>query len=321
MARYLITADPVEALDPTFDLGVCLSEELLRRGVAVDYLDLTDTDPGRPAEELLGTLPARPIRWADREGRPFWELGAPRPTSVAAYDVILHRKDPPVDDRYVAWHRPFVDAPAHILQINRPPAIYELSEHTVQLRFPEHAVPTDICTTPGELVAAVRKQPEEAVCKPMGTYCGIGIEFLSSDVDRAVLEAYWEQWGPEVTVQPFLDEIERTGDLRILVFAEHVLGGVLRVPPPGSRIANLHAGGRAAAATPTERQLEACRVVAAELGREGLPLLGLDFIGDRMTEINFTSPTLVVQLNQVTGRRVDVELIDLIEAERERRTG
>ena len=311
--RYLIVADPVATLNPTFDLGVCLSRELIARGIAVDYLDLLATDAGQTSSRYLRSLPVQEIISADAGRIPFWELGEARTASVEEYRVILQRTDPPVDDRFVAHSRHFEHAPEDIVQINRPPATYELSEHTVILRYPQFAAPTWVCSSLDELVAAVRGLEGEVVAKPKSTYCGIGVKFLSSSAPEAELEAFWLQWQPEVIVQPYLSEIERTGDLRILTINRRVLGSVLRVPATGSRLANLHQGAVAAALAPTERQLEACRAVAADLNPLGLYLLGLDFIGDHLTEVNFTSPTTIVQINQVNGIRADIDLVDELE--------
>jgi glutathione synthase len=319
MSRYLIAADPLETLNPEFDLGVCLSRELLARGISVDYMDLPATDPTRPAEDYLRELPVQEVRAADRKQTPFWQLGPRRLAPVTAYDVILQRKDPPVDERFAAYGRHFATAPERIVQINRPPATHEFSEHTLHLRFPEYAAPTQVCRSWKAFRDAVRELEGESVGKPLNTYCGIGVTALRPDAPEADLRAFWEQWRPAVTVQPFLEEIRTVGDLRILTIQQRILGSVLRVPPPGTWIANLHAGGSAAAFDPTPRQLAACRAVARELNPLGLHLLGLDFIGEYLTEINITSPTLVVQINRVMGTRADLELIDELERMRQER--
>ena len=311
--RYLIVADALERLNPVFDLGVCVSVELVKRGIQVDYLDLYACDANQATESFLAGIPVRTIHSADSERSEFWELGPEHPASIADYRVVLHRTDPPVDERFIRYARHFESAPDTVLQVNRPPATYELSEHTVHLRYPEYAAPTFVAGSPAELVEAVRAQPGEAVCKPKNTYCGIGIDFVPSDEDEATLERYWQEWGPEVIVQPFLDAIESSGDLRILTIGTRVLGSVLRVPAEGSRLANLHQGATAAALKPTPRQLEACRVVAEDLNPLGLHLLGLDFIGEFLTEVNITSPTTIVQINQVNGIRADIDLVDEFE--------
>lgn len=317
-ARYLIVADPILALNPVFDLGVCVSRELLERGIAVDYLDLVAHNADLETEAYLSGLPVRAIESADASRDPFWELGEIRAADVGQYDVILQRKDPPVDELFVKHHNHFIAAPESILQINRPPATYELSEHTIGMRYPEYSAPTIVCASLDQLVAAVRAQDGEAVCKPKNTYCGIGVSFVPSDVEEHVLRAYWEQWEPEVIVQSYLPAIEDSGDLRILTLGDQVLGSVLRVPAKGSRLANLHQGATAARLDPTARQLDCCAEVSADLNPLGLHLLGLDFIGEHLTEVNFTSPTTLVQINQVNGIRADRVMVDQLERMRTR---
>jgi len=311
--RYLLVADPIEALNPVFDLGVCISRELLARDIEVDYLDLLACDPDLDNASYLGALPVRRILAANANVEPFWRLGEDRIADVREYRVILQRKDPPVDELFVAHTRHFIDVPEHIVQINRPPATYELSEHTLALRWPEFAAPTTVCESLEQLVDAVRRQPREAVAKPKNTYCGIGISFFASETTEADLARYWQQWQPEIVVQPYLEEIETSGDLRILTLDDIVLGSVLRVPQTGSRLANLHQGATAEVLAPTPRQLEACRRIATDLEPLGLHLLGLDFIGEYLTEVNFTSPTTLVQINQVNGIRADRVMVDALE--------
>jgi glutathione synthase len=311
--RYLLVADGLDDLNPEFDLGVCVSTELIGRGIAVDYLDLPATDPEQSSDDYLANLPVREVLSSDADREPFWELGPERSADVSEFRVILQRKDPPVDESFISRTRHFVEAPQEIVQINRPPATYELSEHTAALRFPEYAAPTAICTNLEELIDAVRDLPGEAVLKPENTYCGIGIEFFEPGVSDEQLAAYWDEWKPHVIVQPFLEAIESSGDLRILTINDKVLGSVLRVPTQGSRLANLHQGATAQRLEPTSRQLAACRAVAEELNPLGLHLLGLDFIGDDLTEVNFTSPTTIVQVNRVNGIRADIELVDELE--------
>ena len=311
--RYLLVADPVAALNPEFDLGVCVAAELIARGIAVDYLDLLASDVDLPSDVYLARLPVRQILSSDAERDVFWELGDVRRADVRDYRVILQRKDPPVDDRFRAYCRHFEQVPEDIVQINRPPATYQLSEHTVIQRYPEYAAKTFICSSLEEVVAAVRRMPREAVLKPKSTYCGIGVSFVAHDAPEDELEKYWQQWRPDVIVQQYLEAIEDSGDLRILTINDRVLGSVLRVPAEGSRLANLHQGALAQVLDPTPRQLDACREVAADLNPMGLYLLGLDFIGEHLTEVNFTSPTTIVQINQVNGIRADVELVDELE--------
>ena len=164
--RYLIVVDPLDRLNPVFDLGVCVSVELIKRGIGVDYLDLYACDADRKTEDFLAALPVRTVLSADPGRGEFWKLGPEHPVSIADYRVALHRTDPPVNERFIRYARHFEAAPETVLQVNRPPATYQLSEHTVHLRYPEYAAPTFVAGSPAELVEAVRAQPGEAVCKP-----------------------------------------------------------------------------------------------------------------------------------------------------------
>ena len=322
--KYLITADPVVSFQPRFDTTLRLMAELLARGVAVDYCDLLTTDTSVASAQYLAGLPVQAVRMADAGRVPFIELTAPRRAAATDYDVLIHRKDPPVDARYRAYAGHFARLPdAGPLQLNAPAEVLRHSEHLLAADFPQYAVPTIHCRDLDALVAAVREQPGEAVVKPLGECSGHGIQFFRPDVARSELHVYWDRYGgaaeagagePEgVVVQPFQDAITTRGDLRVLVMNGRVLGSVTRIPRPGSRLANLHQGASFRGFDPTPRQQAAVAAVAAELCPRGLYLLGLDFIGDLLSEINFTSPSAMVQINEVMGIRAEVALVDEIE--------
>jgi glutathione synthase len=161
----------------------------------------------------------------------------------------------------------------------------------------------------------VRAQPLEAVVKPLGECSGRGIAFFAPSTPTPELAAYWAALtDPDgAVVQPYQPAITTHGDLRILVMNRRVLGSVARIPRPGSRLANLHQGASVRPFDPTPRQLAAVAAVADALTPRGLYLLGLDFIGDLLSEINFTSPSALVQINEVSQTRAELVLVDEIE--------
>lgn len=312
MPRYLITADPVATFQPRFDTTLRLMAELLARGIEVDYCDLLATDLALPTERWLAELPVQRVEFSDAASRPYIGLGAVRSARALDYDVLVHRKDPPVDERYRAFAGRFAALDRKLLQINEPAEVLLHSEHLLPARFPAWSVPTTHCPDYPAFVAAVRAQPVEAVAKPIGECSGIGIAFFRPDTDEADLSAWWRQYG-EAVVQPYQDAVTTRGDLRILVCNRRILGSVTRLPRPGSRLANLHQGASYRAFDPTPWQLQAARAVADDLTPRGLYLLGLDFIGDLLSEINFTSPSAMVQINEVMNRRAEVEMVDEFE--------
>lgn len=344
MAKYLITADPVASFQPRFDTTLRLLAELRARAIDVDYCDLLACDPHRPTAEYLADLPVHAVIAADPEHPPHVELGPLRRADARDYTILVHRKDPPVDALYRAHAAHFATLPPHPsvtahlapdatgplpgplqgpLQINAPAEVLRHSEHLLAAEFPAFAVPTTHCTDLPALVAAVRAQPHEAVLKPLAECSGRGIAFFAPNAPIAELTAYWAaQAGSSgvldgvvagIVVQPYQPAISTRGDLRILVMNRRILGSVARIPRPGSRLANLHQGASVRAFTPTPRQLAAVTAVADALTPRGLYLLGLDFIGDLLSEINFTSPSALVQINEVMQRRAEVDLVDEIE--------
>lgn len=326
MPPYLVTADPTATFQPRFDTTLRVFAELLDRGVPVDYCDLLATDASRPSAAYLADLPVRAVLRADPGRDPVVELGPPRRAAAADYELLLHRKDPPVDAAYRAYAAHFA-ALAGPVQVNRPSEVLRHSEHLLAADFPAFAVPTVHCRDLPALIAAVRGQPLEAVVKPLGECSGHGVGFYRPDAAEGDLHAYWDRYagtGPDgqvegVVVQAYQPAIVDRGDLRVLVMNHEVLGSVARVPRPGSRLANLHQGASYRAFDPTPAQLAAVRVVVDALTPRGLYLLGIDFIGDLISEINFTSPSALVQINEVTGRRAEVALVDHLE--RLRRAG
>ena len=339
MAKYLITGDPIASFQPRFDTTLRMMAELRQRGIDVDYCDLLACDPHAASATYLAALPVQAVIDADPTRDPCVTLGPPRRANARDYTTLIHRKDPPVDAVYRAHASHFASlttglttGPHHPLQINDPAEVLRHSEHLLAATlFPEYAVPTVHCPDLAALLRAVRAQPLEAVVKPLGECSGRGIAFFAPLAPEAELAAYWATLADTsgVVVQPFQPAITTRGDLRILVMNRRILGSVARIPRPGSRLANLHQGAGVRAFDPTPRQLAAVAAVADALSPRGLHLLGLDFIGDLLSEINFTSPSALVQINEVMHKRAEQDLVDeLVEmarmneaVEMERRAG
>lgn len=317
--RYLVVADSPERIQPKYDTSLRLSAELLRRGIEVDYCDVAQLDSSLDATTYLASLPVTELRAVDPKKTPFWERGHVRRASVDEYDVILQRKDPPVDDDFIAHAKLFAAAPKRILQINNPDENWRYSEHALPADYPGLSVPTRVCRNEQELLAAVRAHAGESVAKPYDECSGNGIRFFAQNAPETELSEYFRANLPAVILQPFVDEITKSGDLRILTMNGKIMGSVLRVPREGSRLANLHQGATAQRYVPSKAQNEAARLVAADLLKKGLYLLGIDFIGEKISEINITSPSAMAQINEVMNKRTEVELVNELESLRYRK--
>lgn len=312
--RVLVTGDPVRVMQPQYDTSLLLMQEALLRGYAVDYLELKDMDAGVAAKEYLNQLCVREVLYSAPEDANFIGLAPRRKSNIQDYCLILNRKDPPVDDFFSSHARVFSHAPKSILQINDPLASISVNEHELPLEFPWASIPTRKCANLSQLQNAVQEFREsEVVLKPANTASGVGIEFVDpSKVSDKYLQDYLNRFSP-CYVQPFRMEITKSGDLRILVFNERIIGSVLRVPRQGSRLANLHQGATGRAFEPTSTQISIVNKIAPELHKRGLLLLGFDFIGNELSELNITSPSALSQINEVMGIRGQTMIWDEIE--------
>lgn len=315
MSRYLIAADPLSTFLPATDTTTLLAHELCRRGHAVDYLDLSLMDWQLSPERYLSSLRVSAIQGVTLHDRLPFDLSESRLGHLSDYRVILHRKDPPVDDMFLGHCRAFGAAPVSILQVNDPRFLGTVSEHELPMQFAELSIPTRVVTSPGDLESIVHFAAGELVAKPRNTYSGWGIEFFSRNASVDELHAYWSRWQTAggVIIQDYAPEIETIGDVRILMMNGLVIGSVLRRPKPGSRLANLHQGATAHPWMITAQQRVACETVASALKEKGLYLLGLDFIGDRISEINVTCPSALPQINAVENIEGQITIIDEIE--------
>jgi glutathione synthase len=311
--KILIAGEPTRTMQVGLDTGVLLAQEMIARGYSVDYADLGAMDWALATDKYFSDFPVQKIlQVLPAQLEPF-VLDKKRIQEVSQYDVIWQRIDPPVNDRYQGHMNHFASLSPKILQINSPAWNWKLSEHLLPQRYPEFAVPTWECDSFEQFISLIKNTEKELVAKPLHLYSGVGIEFFNSKTPTKVLENYWNKWQPKVAVQPFIDEVTTQGDLRILVMNKKVVGSVLRKPKTGSRLANLHQGGSAHWFNPTPKQLKACEFIAEDLYEKDLYLLGIDFIGDHLTEVNITCPSALPQINQVMSIKGERIIIDEME--------
>jgi glutathione synthase len=311
MARLelLFVLDPLEVLILETETSLLMMREAARRGHAnhVAYVrDLYLRD--REARAL-----ARPIS-IDEAVRPYWRFGPPADRPLASFDIVLMRKDPPVDATYHAALTILEPARDQVPIVNDPAGLRTSNEKLLPLEIPGASVPSVVTADP-EVIAAFVREHEEVVVKPLNEFSGRGITRLSirdSALDADAVGALAAHHGQHVLVQRFLPEVER-GDKRVFVLDGEAIGWVNRVPRPGSFRANIHQGAQVEPTELTDRERELIAAARPILAERGLAMAGFDFIGGWLTEINVTSPSAVRQINQVMGTRLEVPLVDWIE--------
>jgi glutathione synthase len=304
-----IQMDPIDTINIDADSTFALALEAQARSHALfHYLPeaLTFRD---------GRLYARgrPLEVFRRHAR-HHRFGAFEDVDLAAFDVILMRQDPPFDMAYItATHLLELLPEDGPLVVNNPGAVRNAPEKLFVLRFRELMPPT-LLTRDRDRIRAFWREHGDISLKPLFGNGGAGVFRLRPGDENltALLEMYETIQREPVMVQRYLPEV-RHGDKRIILVEGEPVGGVLRIPAEGEARANLHVGGRPVKTRLTEREREICAAIGPALRAQGLIFVGIDVIGDWMTEINVTSPTGIQEIARLDGVDIAGKIWDAIE--------
>ena len=247
---------------------------------------------------------------------PWYEAAARQETPLAEFDAVLMRKDPPFDAEYVAstWLLEIAQNDGAKV-FNGPRAIRDHSEKLAIAKYPQFSPPTLVTRLAGQLQQFIDANGD-VVLKPLDGMGGESVfRVAHRDPNRNVIvETLVRDGEKSVMAQRYIPEI-REGDKRILLIAGKAVPHCLaRIPKPGETRGNLAAGGTGVAKPLSRRDLEIANALGPELARQGLLLVGLDVIGDWLTEINVTSPTCFREITEQTGFNVAGMFLDAVEA-------
>jgi glutathione synthase len=311
-----IQMDPVESINIDADSTFVLALEAQARGHRLfHYLP-------RHLALLDGKLTARarPLEVRPEHGNHF-TLGAFQKLDLDVMDVILMRQDPPFDMAYITATHLLEHVSSRVLVVNDPAAVRNSPEKLVATRFPDLMPPT-LITGDRDEILAFRAAHGEIIVKPLFGNGGAGVFRVKPDDENlnSLLELFTLIYREPVMVQRYLPAV-RQGDKRIVLIDGEAAGAVNRVPAAGEARANLHVGGRAAKTTLSPREREICAALGPTLREQGLLFVGIDVIGDHLTEINVTSPTGLQEINRLDGVRLEVRMWDAIEARLRGRRG
>jgi glutathione synthase len=309
--RLLFILDPLPSLQLDGDSTYALLLEATRRGhecwtCQVEHLSLEHEDPVAEACTTRARLAATPAE--------AFLVGARQPLPLDAFDAVLMRTDPPVDEVYLQATWILERARGKTLLVNDPRGLRELNEHLSILSFPEHIPPTVVTRSQARLRHFLEEQGGSIVVKPVEGYGGRGIFLVrSGDPNTSSLLETATDYGKRWTMaQRYLPEAT-AGDKRILLLEGEILGAILRVPPPGEARDNLHVGAKAQRTEVTEAERALVLAMAPFLAQYGVLFAGIDVIGERLTEINLTSPTGLRHLDALEGVNSAGPILDRIE--------
>jgi glutathione synthase len=297
--RLVVVMDPIEAIKPAKDSTLAILLAAQARGWELFYAELRDLY----LRDGVAFARLAPLKVFD-DLRDWFTRGTPAVGKLGDYDVVLMRKDPPFDTEYI--YSTYILERAHLqgaLVCNSPQGLRDMNEKVYTAWFPECCAPT-LITRDMHDMSEFLSEHGKAVCKPLHGMGGRSIFVLEQgDKNRNVVFETLTDYGTRYAiVQRYLPEIVTAGDCRvILVDGEPVPFALQRIPDAEDHRGNLAAGARAESRPLNDRDRWLCGIIGPKLQAAGMIFVGLDVIGDYVTEINVTSPTGIRELDKKHG--------------------
>ncbi|MDE2135559.1 MAG: glutathione synthase [Alphaproteobacteria bacterium] len=291
-----IQMDPIESVKIDADSTFALALEAQARGHSLLYYGPRQLFF---RDGMVGAT-VRPLQVRDVEGDHF-TVGEPCVYDLSKADVVLLRQDPPFDMTYITTTHLLERLQPKTLVSNDPAEVRNAPEKLLATQFADLIAPTLIASDPAQ-IRAFRDEHKDIILKPLYSNGGAGVFRLRPDDENlgALLEMFAAFYREPIMVQRYLPEV-RKGDKRIILIDGEIAGAINRVPAVGEARSNMHVGGRAQPTALTARDREICAALGPELKKRDLIFVGIDVIGDYLTEINVTSPTGIQEVKRFGG--------------------
>ena len=300
--------DPIGPIDINADSTFRIAEEAQARGHDLFYYT-----PDR-LSYIEGRVMARgwPLRVQRVEGDHF-ELGDEETVDLSEFDVVWLRQDPPFDMFYITTTHLLQRLTPATLVVNDPFWVRNFPEKLLILDFPDLMPPTAIARDL-DTIRAFKDEHGDVILKPLYGNGGAGVFHLpEADRNLSALHELFTGFSREpLIVQKFLPDIKH-GDKRVILVDGEPVGAINRIPGKGETRSNMHVGGRPEKVALTDRDREICERIGPLLRDKGQIFVGIDVIGDYLTEINVTSPTGIQELERFDGVNVTAKIWDAIE--------
>jgi glutathione synthase len=311
-----IQMDPIEGIAIDADSTFALALEAQRRGHALfHYLPYHLALRNGRAMALARPLEVRRVKGDHAT------LGPAELVDLATMDVVLMRQDPPFDMAYITATHILEHIHPRTLVVNDPIHVRNAPEKLLVTHFHDLMPPT-LITADRAQILAFRAEYKDLVLKPLFGNGGAGVFHVGPEDENmnALLELFTQLYREPLIVQQYLPAV-REGDKRIILVDGEAVGAVNRVPAAGEARSNMHVGGQAMKAGLTPRDREICAAIGPALRERGLVFVGIDVIGNHLTEINVTSPTGIQEIDRFDGVCLEALIWDAIETRRSEGVG
>jgi glutathione synthase len=300
--------DPIDRIDIRGDSTFALLLEAQARGHDLFYY--TPQNLALRNDELMAH--GHTLKVEDTEGS-HYTLSHPRTVDLGDLDVVHLRQDPPFDMSYITTTHLLERVHPETLVVNDPAHVRNAPEKVFVLDFLDLMPPTMVTRSLDD-VRAFRAEYRDIIIKPLYGNGGEAVFFLKKDDTNlaSLVELFQLMLREPFMVQQYLPQV-REGDKRIILIDGKLAGAINRVPAPDETRSNMHIGGTPKPVDLTPRDHEICERLGPELKKRGLIFVGIDVIGDYLTEINVTSPTGIREVKRFGGNDLAAMIWDVIE--------
>ena len=300
--------DPIEGLNLKQDTTLAIITECLSKSFNVFHFLPKNVSY---ADGEVNTF-CKKVLEIDEFNFPFYKLGALEQTNLKKMDLIFVRQDPPFDMSYITstFLLEYIEDDVSI--INRPSQIRNCPEKLFLNKW-KHLTPKTLISRNYKSLLNFRKKYKNIIIKPLYGNGGNGVFYIKEDDKNfnSIVETFLERSSEPFIFQEYIEDIKK-GDKRIILFNGDPVGSINRIPSENDVRANLHVGGVAEKTYLTKKEIEICKEIGPSLMKNGLVFAGIDVIGEKLTEINVTSPTGFREIFQFDGVNLAEKLLKVV---------
>ncbi len=310
--KIAVQMDPIASINPAGDSTFAMMLEAQARGHRIDYY----VPQTLALRDNVVSAEVAPITVFDKPRGEHFALGAFGRADLSTYDVVLMRQDPPFDMNYITISHILERLHPKTFVVNPPAAVRNAPEKILVTEFLQLMPPT-LVTRDRAMIHAFRREHGNIIVKPLYGNGGAGVFFLQEGDQNlaSLIELFEQSFREPFMVQKYLPEV-RKGDKRIIIIDGEPAGAINRIPADGEARSNMHVGGRPEIIELTPRDREICATIGPALKERDMIFVGIDVIGDYLTEINVTSPTGIREIKRFGGPDIAVLIWDAIEKRR-----
>ncbi len=299
--KIALQMDPLEKLNLKGDTTFILGFEAIKRGFEVFFY--TPSDLIYKNSSVYAN--ARILDLGFKDGKEIFSYSNKKVIKLSSFDVILVRQDPPFDMSYITATHILEKISSKTLILNNPYHVRNAPEKIFVTEFSEFMPKTLISRDPGEIIK-FKKKNRNIIIKPLYGNGGEGVFYIKEGDSNfnVILESFLNSNKEQFIVQSYIPEVKK-GDKRIILIDGEVVGAINRIPAKNENRSNMHVGGKPIKTSLSKNDKLICETISPHLIAKGLFFVGIDVIGNYLTEINVTSPTGIREINRLNKTNIE----------------